>query len=295
MFRIFYIVAVVLFLGSECVLLANFRESSEPFLSGDTFRARSDYVFDETSNQVDPQMITFGNTIFVKTDLLPVFFEKIHPDIACPYVLFTHNSDLPIPGNYGHMLDDEKILAWFGINVENFSHPKLHPVPIGLANRRWLHGDIRKFIQVHYEFCGKEKKYLLYMNFIARTNNSIRAPIYEQFISEPYCFFASGRNLREYLVDLSRSLFVLSPRGNGLDCHRTWEALYMGAFPIVQSSSLDSMYDGLPVVIVEDWREITPDFLEKKLEKIEQLSNWSEKLWVDYWLEKINAYKKIIE
>ncbi|CAF4378106.1 unnamed protein product, partial [Adineta steineri] len=27
--------------------------------------------------------------------------------------------------------------------------------------------------------------------------------------------------------------FWLSPRGNGLDCHRTWEALYLDTIPIV--------------------------------------------------------------
>ena len=43
--------------------------------------------------------------------------------------------------------------------------------------------------------------------------------------------------------------FILSPPGAGFDCHRTWEALYLGAIPIVKTSSLDPLYKDLPVVI----------------------------------------------
>ena len=51
--------------------------------------------------------------------------------------------------------------------------------------------------------------------------------------------------------------FVLSPHGHGLDCHRTWQVLLLGSFPIVASSSLDSVYDGLPVVIVSRWEDLS--------------------------------------
>ena len=50
--------------------------------------------------------------------------------------------------------------------------------------------------------------------------------------------------------------FVLSAAGNGLDSHRTWELLYLGCIVITKTSSLDSLFDGLPVVIVEDWNEV---------------------------------------
>ena len=54
--------------------------------------------------------------------------------------------------------------------------------------------------------------------------------------------------------------FIISPHGNGLDCHRTWEALALGCYPIIKSSPLDCMFEGLPVIIVNNWNEVTPDF-----------------------------------
>jgi hypothetical protein len=60
----------------------------------------------------------------------------------------------------------------------------------------------------------------------------------------------------------------LSPRGNGIDCHRTWEALYLDIIPIVWHSTLDSLYENLPIIIINDLNEINEEFLRKKLHEI---------------------------
>jgi hypothetical protein len=54
---------------------------------------------------------------------------------------------------------------------------------------------------------------------------------------------------------MRKSLFVPSPAGNGLDCHRTWEALYLGAVPVVLKSEFcgDSTW---PVLVIDQWDEI---------------------------------------
>ena len=42
---------------------------------------------------------------------------------------------------------------------------------------------------------------------------------------------------------INKYKFILSPSGAGPDCHRTWEALYMGCIPIVISSSIKELYE----------------------------------------------------
>ena len=59
----------------------------------------------------------------------------------------------------------------------------------------------------------------------------------------------------------SKYAFVLSPHGNGLDCHRTWEALCLGCIPIVKTSAIDYLYEDLPVLIVKEWFDITKEIL----------------------------------
>lgn len=55
--------------------------------------------------------------------------------------------------------------------------------------------------------------------------------------------------------------FVLSPFGNGMDCHRTWEAFLCGCIPIVRSSVFDELFEGLPVLIVKNWSDVSLDLL----------------------------------
>ncbi len=46
--------------------------------------------------------------------------------------------------------------------------------------------------------------------------------------------------------------------GNGLDCHKTWEAIYMKSIPIVTRwygvEKFKQM--GIPILIIDDWSEL---------------------------------------
>ena len=85
--------------------------------------------------------------------------------------------------------------------------------------------------------------------------------------------------------------FVVSPFGNGLDCHRTWEALALGCIPIIMTSGLDSLYDDLPVLIVKDWSDVTEEMLMKVVNEFKGkhekgLFNY-DKITLKYWVDKI--------
>ena len=58
-----------------------FRFSSEPYISGDTFRKFSDFVFDEDKS-FNPEKVLTNNFVFVKTDLIQSYFNEIHPNQA---------------------------------------------------------------------------------------------------------------------------------------------------------------------------------------------------------------------
>lgn len=274
------------------------RDSSAPYLSGDTFRAYADFVIDETNIPFSPNDVTPCSTIFLKSDYMSRFFSDIHPLISHPYILITHNSDDPAPGAYADVLEDDKLIAWFAQNVEGCVHPKLHPIPIGIANKYWAHGDTELLDQMRAHLEDYTKNVLLYMNFSVNPAYAHkgavaeRSMIYHQFLKADYCMTAYPKDFQSYLTDLARSKFVLSPRGNGVDCHRTWEALYMGAIPIVRTSELDVLYEGLPVIIINDWNEVTQSFLEEKFESMcNQPYQW-EKLTAEYWYKLIDKYKR---
>jgi hypothetical protein len=68
-----------------------------------------------------------------------------------------------------------------------------------------------------------------------------------------------------YWNELLLHKFVASPEGNGIQCHRTYEALYWKAIPIVEDNKLSKdQLKGLPILFTHDFSEITEEYLLKK-------------------------------
>lgn len=294
--------------SSLCYPEASFFESrptSEPFISGDTFRSICDHVLDRDyssmkSNPVqtlffDPENVRNGDLIFVDSDCLKLFFEEYHPRIQEKYILISHNHDHSVPGDFSSYLEDDKLYVWFGQNV-TVVHPKLIPIPIGLSNKHWKHSAVHdEYIKLMSKKTGRSRnvKNLIYINFTVNTNEKLRKPVLELMIKKGFVINPIKGYMR-YLNDLKNHCFVLSPPGNGIDCHRTWEALYMNSYPIVMSSAMDSIFQDLPVLIIQDWDEISIPFLQNKYEEMSQISYKYEKLYFPYWRELIKKHKDSI-
>jgi len=66
-----------------------------------------------------------------------------------------------------------------------------------------------------------------------------------------------------YFSSLPTYKFIASPEGNGIDCHRHYEALIAGCIPIVEHNPLVELkYRDCPVLYTTDYSEITPSYLE---------------------------------
>jgi hypothetical protein len=81
----------------------------------------------------------------------------------------------------------------------------------------------------------------------------------------------------DYLHLLPRFQFVISPEGNGIDCHRHYEALMAGCIPIVERDDrLLEKYGNCPILFTDDYSEITSDYLsEKYLEMLHKTWDFS--------------------
>lgn len=275
-----------LFIAASCFSMQqNKRPSSYPYLSGDTFRALCDHIFDETKTPFKPENVTQGDIVFVKADMLEPFFASMHPRITKSYILLTHNSSYSVPKKYAHWLDDPKIIAWFGQNIDRH-HPKLFALPLGIENARWPRGATTPYQNINFKMPFVKNK-LLYLNISVKTNPKKRKPIVEFFKNMPFCRNTKNKNHNQFLHDLATSFFVLSPEGRGIDCHRTWEALYCGTIPIIKNSSINELFEALPVLIINDWQEITQEYLENLYKQMCEKKYNMEKLYADYWFKKI--------
>ena len=88
-------------------------------------------------------------------------------------------------------------------------------------------------------------------------------------------------------INIKNFTFVLSPFGNGMDCHRTWEALCLGSIPIIRAPRFKDLFKDLPVLIVNDWYEINQDLLINTIKIFQNTKFNYEKLNLEYWINKI--------
>jgi hypothetical protein len=66
----------------------------------------------------------------------------------------------------------------------------------------------------------------------------------------------------DYFLNLPSYKFVISPEGNGIDCHRHYEAIMAGCIPIMEKNVLvENKYKNLPILYTTDYTEITDEYL----------------------------------
>ena len=67
-----------------------------------------------------------------------------------------------------------------------------------------------------------------------------------------------------YYKALPSYKFIVSPEGNGIDCHRHYESLLAGCIPIIEKNPLtEAKYKGCPVLWTVDYSEIHRQYLER--------------------------------
>jgi hypothetical protein len=102
--------------------------------------------------------------------------------------------------------------------------------------------------------------------------------------------------------------FIISPEGNGIDCHRHYEALMAGCIPIVEDNPLiREKYAGCPVVYTKKYLDINESYLQKKYEEMLDttydfsclfLSNYTKEQQTqikeagNFWLRKLTGLKE---
>ena len=95
---------------------------------------------------------------------------------------------------------------------------------------------------------------------------------------------------KRFAQEMNQYKFVACPRGNGIDTHRFWEALYRGSVPIVIASkwSKSLKYLDLPLIEVSDWTEAGNAIKEFANQSPPRLPSELKSLWLPYWKNLLN-------
>ena len=135
------------------------------------------------------------------------------------------------------------------------------------------------------------KIYQSYPNFKFRSRSEIR----DMLQGKEYAILQNGSISRlEQWKKRSEIAFTISPIGNGLDCHRTWESLILGQIVIVPTGPLNELYQDLPVVMIEDWEDVSAANLSKWFDEHQEKTrdeNSRKILSFPYWYNQLHGYK----
>ncbi len=225
---------------------------------------------------------------------LASFVEGALGTVVEPVVLVTTDGDASVPsdlraGVADALLGHPSIERWFTQNYDGtVRHPKLFPLPIGL-NLHTGDAPARKLAVLEAErrrlpsWEEREEKVLLHLP--GKTHPD-RLDAERALARCAHVVLVNERLPFARAMELYAShRFALSPRGHGLDCHRTWELLLLETIPILRSGPLDPLFDGLPAALVSDFSEVTdPARLQEWTRRLAPLRDGGRWLARDHWL-----------
>ncbi|HEX5454567.1 MAG TPA: hypothetical protein VFX06_12305 [Stellaceae bacterium] len=233
-----------------------------------------------------------GAVVCVRTNLVDGFFATAFPRLRASIVLVTIGSDWSTPGRHARHLYDARVLRWFGQNCDlSVPHPKFEPLPLGFAEPHWPHGDQSILLRIHPRMPAVEDKPLkAYATFHLTLSHPERRRVWRQIRDLPDIKLEQHRISPELLwIRHAGYAFEICPRGAGPDCHRIWEALLLRTIPIVQRSPLAPLFRGLPVVLVDDWRAVTPEHMAAWRSRFADrfTAEMFESLTAPYWIARV--------
>lgn len=261
---------------------------SHPYLSGDAFASLADFkvnTIEDLRHNDALKLIRSATVLFVRSDLLEDFLIATG-DTLNSKVIIAGNSDqeffhLPAP-----LPKHTKRLYLQNNFIQN--DPLVSTIPIGLENYRLGVNGNPKFIERNLLLSDATHEVLF--GPFSFTHN-IRKEVFDTFSASP----GPWRYLHDWIPpskfnEVARQYkYVGAVRGNGVDTHRLWEALYRGNIPIVKkdSWSLSLSHLNLPIAYVDEWsRENIIQLISENLDRVPAKKIPS--LWINYWQGLIN-------
>ena len=282
------------------------------WIQGDKFKGIVDFTYspvlkmpddyDKLENTFDLTLLKDRNIVYTHIGYVKQLFEIIK-DLDKKFVIVSHSCDRSIEGygircpNGNGMTESvilfsipDNVVKWYSKNV-NVVDSRIESIPTGIENDRWFPVINKK--EWMLKKCKRPKgisRRLAYLNISKGTNLKERPLVYDLFAHEPWVTTHHGHNgfrFDKYIDNIYSHKFVFCPGGNGMDSHRKWESLYMGAIPIDKRNIDNQFYQDLPICLVDNWEDVTKDFLLKEYERI-QAGNWNmDMLTFEYWKNKI--------
>jgi hypothetical protein len=262
--------------------------NSAPFLSGDLFADKADYVHNPTKfryNRSWFRELKDAQVVFCPSSDLQNFFLEFGKSIQAKVIL-CGNGDFDfisvptnVPNTVKHLFLQNSFIS---------DGRRISTLPIGIENIRY---GVNGFPSDMMPRKGLSRNNKVLVGPFGLTHSD-RLQAFNNFKveNEDVDLITERLSPKDFSNLMQKYRFVAAVRGNGVDTHRLWESLYRGVVPILKddawSRSLAS-YD-LPISYVTNWDLLSLHNLLSET-PISFDSKNLPALWWPYWKQKINA------
>lgn len=248
---------------------------------------------------------------FVYINALNDFIKNKLIHIKGKYILITYSKNKSVPNeimnkeNAIKFINDERLLRWYTTNL-SMKIPKVVGLPMGMDYDTLKNVESRIQEERYREMVNDgdaiyTRKPICYFHmryhFIKKNDDDI---LDSNIFNKECIYYDNERMTKEEVIKrMSECMYVVIVQS--YDTSQIWEALGVGTIPIILKSSYLPIYDGLPILVVENWNEINNELLTKTLYDVcEKGSNGEyienlEKIGLEYWMNDIAKYSIKLE
>jgi hypothetical protein len=250
-----------------------------PYISGDAFLAISDIAFLRKKESE----IKFGRNIqnkviFYEAGLISTYKNKLIDGA----VVIVHNGD--------NSLSEEDIFTLKKYNCRVFATNVtrqigfIEPIPIGIENvHHRRNGSLHYYNPLNLANIATKKSGDVLVSFSINTNPIERSRVLK--ICKTYGFENEHMGLVKFRERLAECCFIISPPGNGIDCHRTWEAMYHKTVPVIEARYNLFKHVDLPILTVNSYSDFFNMSVNERFLIYQRIISRSyPAIYMDYWV-----------
>lgn len=183
----------------------------------------------------------------------------------------------------------ENIVHWFMTNSSVYDK-RITVIPFGVKPNAQ-----DEIMEIAEETRGYEKLPQTYINWVNYTLERLEIKEYYRLLAAPdVTIVDEPKPYKSYLRDLAMHATVLSPKGNGIDCYRMLETLYMGSTPVVELSETTAEFADLPLLIVKTMYGLRAKELYHLHNHIRTQNRSLDKIKLSYWKGRFEEARQLL-
>lgn len=242
-------------------------------------------------------------------EALAFFLDRVLPLIVEPFILVSGSEDITVPRQLDRrwrsfsadevvrinaLLDDPRLIHWYAENLDDASHPKFSPIPLGMVFPAAFGPGMP--VPTVPPLSTRPPSVLCAHRVRDGAQWDLRRDVTRlcrEYFSG-FCTVVDDEVPEQRFIELvHRHAFVICVAGGGLDpSPKAWQVVLHGAIPIIRSTALDAAYARLPVAFVDEWNAsaLSPDRLRKWMSQYSPVHDVPEhravmlqRLGIDYW------------